>query len=214
MAIVLKGKKYNKVMIDSNICIGVLGDYKEYLELFRGNVYYLKKDEFKINKGDLDNSDELEKYKYFIDIDKILNKDSGLLSHSDNRLLAYIKMLSSNSKIIVIDEPFLYLDNNNKKKIKLLFNQLIKEKKTIIIASNDTNVIYSLCKKVLLVKDYEVCYENVLVLNDENVLKKYSLDMPQILFFINEARKKGISLPYTKDVRDLIKDVYRNVSKK
>ncbi len=209
MAIALKSKKYD-ITIDSNTIIGVMGNnYEEFIKAFRGdNVYYLgyEKDPV-LDIIEVDNSLD-------IDIESILNKNRNELSHSDKRLLQYTLMVQSNPRIIIINEPYLYLDNKNKKKISLLFNKLIKQGKTIIVGSNDTNVIYSLCKKVLLINKRSVYYDNVEILSDKKIINRYHLNMPEILIFINEAKKKKINLPYSKDIRDLIKDVYRNVSKK
>ena len=89
---------------------------------------------------------------------------------------------------------------------------MIKEGKTIIIGSHDSNIIYSLCKKVILVDNYDLYYDDIKILINEKVISKYHLDMPNIIKFINLAKKKNITIPFSKDIRDLIKDVYRNVS--
>ena len=121
-------------------------------------------------------------------------------------------MVKSNSKIMIINEPYLDLDYKEKKCINNLFNILIKEGKTIIIASHNTNIIYQLCKKVILVNKQDLYYDSVKILTKHNVLEKYHLNVPDIVKFIDLAKKKNIKIPYSKDIRDLIKDVYRNVS--
>lgn len=209
MAIALKSKKYD-IIIDSKMIIGILGNnYEEFIKSFRGeSIYYLSKEkEPDLDIIEVDN-------KLDIDLEKILNKNRSDLSHSDQRLLQYVLMIQSNAKIIIIDEPYLYLDSKNKKKVSLLLNKLIKQGKTIIVGSNDTNIVYTLCKKVLLVNKRSIYYDNVDALSSKKILNKYHLEMPEILKFISEAKRKKINLPYSKDIRDLIKDVYRNVSQK
>ncbi len=121
-------------------------------------------------------------------------------------------MVLSNKNIIIIDEPFMDLDLFYKKKVLLLLNKLIKEKKTIIIGSNNSNIIYELCKKVLFINVKDYYYDDINCFSDKKLLKKYGVDMPYLVEFVELAKKKKINLRYSKDIRDLIKDVYRNVS--
>ncbi len=123
-------------------------------------------------------------------------------------------MFQSNKNILVIDEPFLDLDYCEKKKITSLINKLVRNGKTVIIGSDDINIIYSLCKKVLLLNDSEIDYQSISCLTKEEVLNKYKEEMPNIVRFIKLANKRNVNISYSKDIRDLIKDVYRNVSKK
>ena len=214
MAITLKCKKYPEIVIDSNKIIGVLGNnYREFLKSFTGeDVYYLRKDKY--NSITIIDDDELLEYRKLLKIDNVINKKQKDLSHSERRLLEYFLMVGSNSKIMIIDEPYLDLDYSEIKIINNLLKKLIKEGKTIIIGSSNINDIYMICKKVLLIGDEELLYDNVRCLTKKDILEKYHLDVPDIVEFVELAKKKNIKIPYSKDIRDLIKDVYRNVSKK
>ena len=100
-----------------------------------------------------------------------------------------------------------------KKKIRLLIKEIIKEsKKTIIIGSCDSNIIYELSQKVMIINynsflysDTQKVFEKIMVLND------YNIEEPEIVRFVRLAREKGINIDYTNDIRDLIKEVYKNV---
>ena len=151
MAIVFRNNKYN-IKIDSQMIIGVLGRYdKLFSSLIGDNVYYIDKRFSVSNKKvlslfDIDNESIIKLLKEFDLSHDYLNKRINELSHSEQKLLKYLLMIRSNSKIIIIDEPFMDLDYGNKKKIILLLNQLLKEKKTVIIGSINSNIIYSICK--------------------------------------------------------------------
>ena len=121
-------------------------------------------------------------------------------------------MLISDTKIMVIDEPFQDLDYDRKKKIIVLLKRLAKNK-TIIIGSSSTDIIYTLCNKVLLLGKMKFLYGDVSVLTNKTTLNRFHLPMPEIVTFIKLANNKKVKLPYSKDIRDLIKDVYKNVSK-
>ena len=121
-------------------------------------------------------------------------------------------MFASQNSVVVIDEPFQDLDYHNKKRIISILNRLAKEK-TIIIGSLSTDIIYSICKKVLLLGKNKFLYEDTEILSNKSILRQYHLAMPEILAFVRLARDKKIRLSYSKDIRDLIKDVYKHVSK-
>lgn len=218
MAIILKNNKYD-LSIDSNTIIGVMGNnYDKFLSsLASRDIYYLDKKVSVSNKkvysllniDDGKTSKVLKEYK--ID-DEFLNKRIKHLSHSEQKLLKYILLVISDKKVNVIDEPFMDLDYSNKKKVVLLINKLIKEKKTVIIGSVNSNIIYSLCKKVLFINENDTYYGKIDSFQNQDLLKKYHIEIPDLVKFVSLAKDKKIKLKYTYDIRDLIKDVYRNVS--
>ena len=219
MAIILQSLKYNRIVIDTNTIIGVMGDnYSEFLKSLNGEVFYINNEVLLDNKKVLrylGNYDRhiIEKNLKKLDLTKdFLEKKLCDLSHSESKLLKYLKMLVLDTKLIVVDEPFLDLDYHYKKVIITLFNRLVKNK-TIIIGSKNSNIIYSLCKKVLLLGKDDYIYKDSSVLANKNVLKKYHLIMPEILEFIRLANSKKKHIPYSNDIRDLIKDVYKNATK-
>lgn len=213
MAIILKSKKYSEIIIDSKTIIGVLGNnYDEFIKSLNGrDVYYLDSNRNTV----IDANDNIgEEYRKLLKTDNIINKSIRELSHSEKRLLKYYLMIKNDSKVMVINNPYLDLDNSEVKNINSILKKLVKSGKTIIIGSSDINEIYLLCKKVLIVNDNNIYYDDIKCLNNKKLLKKHQLDIPNIVEFIELAKAKGIKIPYSKDIRDLIKDVYRNVSKK
>ena len=210
MAIIFNSDKYGQAIVDTNTIIGVIGkNYLEFLDVLEGkDIFYLK------NGYDYPNLET--ENKMFSEYLKLLNIDINkkYLSHSERKLLNYYKMIESNSKIMIIDEPYLDLDSNERKIIDRILKKLVKEKKTVIIGSKDINIIYAICKKILVINDNSLLYNNVDCLTDIKFLKKNNLEIPKIVEFIEFAKEKNIKIPYSKDIRDLIKDVYRNVSKR
>ena len=219
MAIALQNNKYNLV-IDSKMIIGVTGDYELFLSSLTSDLVYFLDKEYSVSNKKvcslLNNSDQkildlIKEYKLGEDF---LNKRINELSHSEQKLFKYLLVISSNKKIIVIDEPFMDLDYYYKKKIILLLKGIVKDNKTVIIGSMNSNIIYSLCSKVLLINKDSNYYGDISVLENKKILKKYHVTIPNIIKFVDLANEKDINLNYSKDIRDLIKDVYRNVSQK
>ena len=219
MAIAFQNNKYD-IMIDSNMIVGVMGDYDDFFASLSGdNIYFIDKRVSTSNKivSSLFDIEKLNIKKLLKDFnlkEEILNKEINELSHSEQKLLKYLLMLISDRKIVIIDEPFLDLDYGNKKTILLLFNRLIKNNKTIIVGSVDSNIIYSLCKRVLFINNSDCYYDEISIFKDKSILRKYHVAMPNIVKFIELAKDKKIKLKDSRDIRELIKDVYRNVSKK
>lgn len=221
MAIVFHSKEYSDITIDSYKLIGVMGNYQDFFKsLKKDNICYLgnelinsEKTVYQFIDGSLIKEKTLNKALKDLDLkEEFLNKKMRDLSHGERKLFRYLQMLITEANIIVIDEPFLDVDYYTKKKIMSLFNQLVKVK-TVIIGSFDSDIIYSLCKKVLLLGKNKYLYDNVNVLTNKSVLKRFHLLMPEIVTFVRMANDKKIKLPYVKDIRDLIKDVYKHVSK-
>lgn len=144
--------------------------------------------------------------------DDFLDKKISDLSNGEKKLLKYVLVLVYNPNVLVIDEPYMYLDYRYKKVIKkVLYDLKTKYKKTIIVGSMDSNVIYSLCDISLLVNRDNHLYGITKSIFNENDLRKFNIKVPDLVRFTDLVKKKGINIGYFQDIRDLIKDVYRNV---
>lgn len=170
-----------------------------YLNRYLGRVKNIRKRIIKILDMLDINEDFLDK--------KIIELSSG-----EKRLLKYVLVLVYNPNVIVIDEPYLYLDFHYKKIIKKVLYELKSNfKKTIIAGSNDSNIIYSLCDISLLVNRDNHLYGITKTIFNEEELSKFKIKVPDLVKFSDLVRKKNINIGYFQDIRDLIKDVYRNV---
>ena len=143
---------------------------------------------------------------------EILNKNISDLADVEKKLFQISVSLIYNPDIIIFDESLVNLDRNNTNRIIRLIRDLkTKYKKTIIIASNDVNMLYEITDNIVILKNNKVylsgstntIYENQDIDND--------IDIPDLVRFTNLAKKKKVKLSYHKDIRDLIKDVYKHV---
>ena len=144
----------------------------------------------------------------------ILDKDMNTLTIGEKKLFQIAISLIYNPDVIIFDEAFVLLDRNNRKKIIKLIKALKnKYNKTIIISSNDINLLYEITdnivilrkNKVLLEGNTATIYQNVNTLNEKNV------DIPDLVRFTMLAKNKKVKLSYHRDILDLIKDVYKHV---
>lgn len=146
--------------------------------------------------------------------EEILNKSYFELSSSELKKILIIKMIISDKKIILLDDPTNGLDQ---KSVSNLIKILKKEKrngKIIIISSQESNFLLSVSDNILILDDRNLLkkenkYE---ALSNQSLLNKSGLIMPDILKFREIVlKRKNIKLLYRDNVNDLLKDVYRNV---
>lgn len=226
MGLIFKNIIYGNIRVDSNKIIGVMGNnYLKFIYSISGNESFFisKDDDFYTNNVNTEISLYIKNKSDSMKIKKIvlnefnlgidfLNKKIDFLSSGEKHLLKYLIAFVSNKKIIVIDEPFLYMDYNLKQKMKYLLKRIVYDtNKTIIIGSNDSNIINDLCQDVLLLgKSFYYGNTNDIFQN-RDLLNEYSIDVPDIIEFVDLLKEKNILIDYSKDIRDLIKDVYKCV---
>ena len=86
--------------------------------------------------------------------------------------------------------------------------------KRIIIVSNDVNLIFKECSNLLIYNDGKIILNvnNKDLFDNREILLNNGFVLPDILKFIEVALdKKNIKLVPTNDIKELMKDVYRNV---
>ena len=146
--------------------------------------------------------------------EKYLNKMTSTLSSTEKMLLSLSLELLGEFNILIIDGLFEKLDRKLKQKLFRILVKL-KEKKEMIIllGSNDLNILYQYTDKMIIFVDKEIILEtntNELSKHIDLLIEK-KLDVPDILMITYLAKKKGIKIDYHKDVRDLMKDVYKHI---
>lgn len=160
--------------------------------------------------------------KKLIDALKIVGLDSSLLdkniytlSTSETKLVQIAISLLSNPDIIILNNPFKCLDLKNRKKLMIIIKRLRDQhNKTFVIITDDTEILIQYA-------DYSIIFiNNSIIASDETMklfknvelLRKHKIEIPKIIEFSYEAnKKKQAGIDYFKDVRDIIKDIYKHV---
>ena len=143
-----------------------------------------------------------------------LDKEIKTLSSGEKKLLQVAIGLIYNPNIIIFDEPFVELDFINQRKLLKLI-KVLKEKyqKTIIITSNNCNLLYEITDDIVILKKGRILAADntVKVYQNMTLLKENDIDMPDLIKFTMLAKQKKVKLSFHRDIRDLIKDVYKHV---
>lgn len=183
-------------------------------QLFNDNVYDeiafgMKCFNYKTDKIDERVKDSLKMVNLS---ESYLKKDPFRLSAGEMKRVAIASVLSYNPKILVFDEPWVSLDSKSKKSLIRLI-KILKQRynKTIIIVSNETDLIHKLVDYVYVIHKGKVVKEGKKYDVFKDDLSEYSVDIPKLIAFSNLVLdKKKIKLGYRDDINDLIKDIYRH----
>lgn len=172
----------------------------------------LKKYNYKINTINRRIQDALKMVNLPVDY---LDKNPFELSSGEKESLALAIVLSLNPKLIIIDNPINSLDNKNREYlIKLLKKIKTRYNKTIILLTNDIEFSIMVSDNYILLKNGKIVNNDKIkeLLNNIDKIKKTKVEIPKIIEFINNVNKeKDIDLELTFDIKELMKDIYRNV---
>ena len=144
-----------------------------------------------------------------------LDKSVSKLSSSERKLIQIAVSLLSNPEVILLDEPFQKLDIKNTKKIIMLLTKLKDQyKKTIVIASNNSDILYKYTTKMIFIKNNKIFLtgQTKEVYKKIEYLMRNKFEIPDIVLFTSKAvNEKKVHIDYHRDIRDLIKDIYKHV---
>ncbi len=207
--IIINGEDLNSI---ESIKISFLFSY----DVFLTNVV---SDEFYLVKKDLDDSNYIQKIISSLNMvglsEDYLKREINSLSKAEKRLLKLALTLVKNTDIMFLESPFLYLDKNNKEKIRRILLELKKNyEKTIFIVDSNIDNLYSICEHFILFKDNQVLISNKrsIVFEDLAFLHDNDIELPNVLEFSYLANKYNKKISHFKDVKDLIKEVYRSAT--
>lgn len=133
------------------------------------------------------------------------------LSSGEAEMVAIASSLVLNPKVLILDEPTVYLDYKAKNKLVKLIKMLRdKYHKTIIIMSNDVEFIYQVSDEYVFMDNCNIVSGGNIkdIMTNSNLLNKYGYEIPNISKFINLVKdKKNIELNYTNNINELVMDV-------
>lgn len=176
-------------------------------------------EEFKFNltfrKKDVENIQEkAQELLSSVGLDNsILSRNISTLSSSEKYLLSIAINLAYEPDIILFKDVFGGLDHNFKKRIMMIIKNLKEDKKIVIVTHKDTNILYELVDEVILL-DNGLVYKTGTsdkVFTSTELMKEKVIPMPYITKVTYLAKNKKIKLTYHKDIRDIIKDIYKHV---
>ena len=146
--------------------------------------------------------------------DKVLKKNIKELSSAEKSLIKVSVALLNNPKELILDEIFTSLDIKLEKKIyRLLMELNDKYNIGIILLTRDVEKLYKYTGYIVIIKDGKIVSSGNTkeVFVDVDLLKENNIELPDIVEFTYKARKVGAKIDYHRDIRDIIKDIYKHI---
>ena len=149
----------------------------------------------------------------FFEMDQeFFNKKINELSTTEKIFVNLMRDLSKADSIILFKNIFKGLDLNYQKKLIKLINYL-KINYLIIICSDDVNTLYKLSDYSIVANEKHFSFDETdKIYSNVPMLLKNKYDVPDLSYITYKAKEeKNVKLFYSKDVRDVIKDIYKHV---
>lgn len=206
-----------KIIINEKLKIAVVGQFVED-EFFEPNIEIEMK--HCLNKERFNTQEKINKHlstalKMSGLTDDLLNKDPLKLSNSEMKKLSLAKALSINPDIILLDEPTIGMDDEDKiNLIKVLKTIKRYHSKTIVISTQDIDFAHLVADNIIALNNGKVILQGNKydVFKNVDMLKSNDIPIPRIIKFENMVLKnKNIKLGYRDDINDLVKDILRNI---
>lgn len=191
---------------EPNKIYGIMGNINlttnnSNIGIVKGGMFSNTTEEF------LNSSKALNALKLVMLDNSILNKKGTELSNGEIKAVSLAKELIANKEIIVLDYFEKELNSREKENYKRLLKKLSQDfNKMIIIYTNDLTFLWDICEEIMYVDNDNVI--NTCQKNDYFKLIEL-VDKPIISNFVEKIRAKGIKIEDYKDIKDLLKAIYR-----
>ena len=145
--------------------------------------------------------------------DIFLKKKISNLSYVEKLYVNIIRILLLGNKRVIFNNIFSLMDNYNQKKLINLLSYLKDKDYYLVISNKNVNFLYKYA-------DYSVVWNKKFfdfdivdnVYNNVEPLIKNKFSVPILPLITYKAKvEKDVRLFYSKDVRDIIKDIYKHV---
>lgn len=190
---------------------------KDYLNIHKETIYDLM--EYILKQKKIYPKNTQKKIKDSLRIvglnKEILNRNLVTLSRSETKLLQIAISLLSNPDVLIIEEPFKYLDIKTLKNLMIVLRKMKDQyNKIVIFLSKDIEKIYQNTDNTIIYNKGNVVVQGKTkeVFKDVELLKENKISIPEIVNFTYEAKlNKSVKLDYHQNIRDIIKDIYKHV---
>jgi energy-coupling factor transport system ATP-binding protein len=124
-----------------------------------------------------------------------------LLSGGERKRVALASVLAWDPQTLILDEPTIGQDHEQKEKLRQFILQLQTQKKTVVTVTHDVEFVAECNPRVVLMKEGKIIAdgEGKKILTDPTLLEKSSIVLPQIAQVF--AKLSSLGLP--KDIIDL-----------
>lgn len=155
----------------------------EYLE-FIASIY-------QINEGELQKNSKYLCNRLQLKLDELNNLVSDY-SHGMKQKLCLAASLLHSPKIWILDEPTVGLDPFTRSELLNLLKEINENGKTVIIVTHDMNVVGQMAKRVIIIDDNEIVFDDTKdnFFKNEKAINEHHLDLPDTVKILKELNSK------------------------
>jgi energy-coupling factor transport system ATP-binding protein len=130
-----------------------------------------------------------------LDLEKYRKTSPFMLSGGERKRVALASVLAWDPKAIILDEPTIGQDQNQKDVLQQFINQLVAQGKTVVIVTHDVEFVAECNPKIVLMADGKILAEGSAkkILTNPHLLAKASIVLPQIAQIFKGL--EGLGLP-------------------
>lgn len=140
-----------------------------------------------------------------------LERDPNTLSYTEKKKVMLASAMSYNPSVLILedfDKGLLFKEREYFRKLFLKLKN--KFNKTIIVISKDLTAMFDLVDKIHVINKGKLVISGGKEIFYDNKLYKY-VEMPKIVEFTKYAQECGHNILEYTDIKELIKELYRNV---
>lgn len=152
--------KESKKLRDIRRDVGVVFQFPEeqlFAQTIKEDIYF-GPNNFGYTPDEIDKT--MNELKGIFDFNKeLLEKNSAELSGGEKRRVSIGSIVISRPKVLVLDEPTIGLDYENRKKLMELIEQLNSRGTTVVIVSHDIHTLWPVFQRVILLHEGKKVFE-------------------------------------------------------
>lgn len=137
------------------------------------------------------------------------------LSSGETRKVSLATILACNPKILLLDEPIIGMDRNDKKMLVTLLSTIkARYQKIVVIATNDVDFLNRIADEIIVLKEGTILLSGTKkdVFKEKNLFEKEGVTIPMVTQFENYVfEKKKVRLGHRTEINDLVKDILRSL---
>jgi energy-coupling factor transport system ATP-binding protein len=124
-----------------------------------------------------------------------------LLSGGERKRVALASVLAWDPETLILDEPTIGQDHEQKEKLRQFIMQMQTQKKTVVIVTHDVEFVAECNPRVLLMKNGQVVADGIAkeILTNPQLLAESSIVLPQIAQIFSKLQPLGLP----KDIIDI-----------
>jgi energy-coupling factor transport system ATP-binding protein len=139
-----------------------------------------------------------------------------MLSGGERKRVALASILAWDPKIVILDEPTIGQDHQQKEKLQQFILQLNAQKKTVVIVTHDVEFVAECNPRVLIMNQGRILAEGIAekVLTDNELIAQASIVPPQITQIFLELADLGLptNVIDVHDATTILLNILRNKS--